>query len=84
MQRYPNRFLAPRKLSDKKPGKGDKDVSADVEYVKPDVLTKMTAQGQLVWSQQDPASGCTMAITADALNELAAAGEPSIAACSSQ
>lgn len=75
LQRYPNRFMVPKKLSDKKPIKGDKEVSTDMEYVKPDVLAKLVSQGQIVWSQQDPASGVTVAITAEALSELAAAGE---------
>lgn len=76
LQRYPGKFAVPKKLTDRKPGKGDKDVPADIEFVKADQLTKLAAQGQLVWSQQD-ATGSTVAVTADSLNELAAAGEQS-------
>lgn len=74
LQRYPHRFALPRRLTDKKPGKADKDVSTDTEYVKPDVLTKLAAQGQLVWSQPDTATSVTLAITQDAMLEVAAAG----------
>jgi hypothetical protein len=74
LQRYPQRFVVPRKLTDRKPAKGEKDTQ-ELEFVKPDVLTKLAAQGQVVHSQADAATGSTIAVTADVLHELAAAGE---------
>jgi hypothetical protein len=73
LQRYPQRFAVPRKLTDRKPAKGEKD-TPELEFVKPDVLAKLTAQGQVVHSQADAATGSTSAVTADVLHELAAAG----------
>jgi guanylate kinase len=73
LQRYPQRFVVPRKLTDRKPAKGEKD-TPELEFVKPDVLAKLAAQGQVMHSQADAAAGSTTAVTADVLHELAAAG----------
>lgn len=73
LQRYPQRFVLPRKLTDRKPGKGEKE-APDLEYCKPDALAKLVAFGSVVWSRQDAATGTAQAVTADVLHELAAAG----------
>lgn len=73
LQRFPRRFAVPRQVTDRKPGKGEKEsASADVDFIKPDLLSKMAAQGQVVWSSQD--AGGTTAITAEAVAGLLAAG----------
>lgn len=73
LQRYPHRFVFLKKLTDRKPAKGEKD-TPDLEFVKPEALAKLTAQGQVVYSQQDPVTGSSMVVTADALHDLAVAG----------
>eukprot|EP00882_Tetradesmus_deserticola_P025786 GHRQ01028352.1.p1 GENE.GHRQ01028352.1~~GHRQ01028352.1.p1 ORF type:complete len:220 (+),score=94.86 GHRQ01028352.1:141-800(+) len=73
LQRYSQRFVLPRKLTDRKPVKGEKD-TPELEYVKPDALAKLAAQGLVVHSQADAATSSTTAVTADVLHELATAG----------
>lgn len=46
-----------------------------MDFIKPDVLAKMAAQGQVVWSAQDAASGSSTAITLEAVGSILAAGE---------
>jgi guanylate kinase len=75
LQRFPQRFAVPRQITDRKPGKGEKEAAADVDFVKADVLSKMAAQGQVVWSSQDAAGGGGTAVTAEAVGSVLAAGE---------
>jgi guanylate kinase len=74
--RFPQRFAAPRRLTDRKPGKADKEPATD-EFVKPDVLARLAAQGQVVWSQPDTAAGggSSLAVTVEGLQEVTGAGE---------
>jgi len=74
LQRFPQRFALPRQVTDRKPGKGEKETSADVDFVKPDVLAKMGAQGQVVWSLQD-AAGSSTAVTAEAVSAILTSGQ---------
>jgi hypothetical protein len=76
LQRYPQRFTPPRRVTDRKPGKGEKDAAAaaDVDFIKADVLAKLASQGQLVWSQHDAAAGGTTAVTAEAVSSILSAG----------
>jgi hypothetical protein len=75
LQRYPHSFAVPHKLTDRKPGKGDKELSSDLEYCKPDALAKMVASGQVLWSQPDATSGCSLAVTIEALNAVMASAQ---------
>ena len=75
LQRFPQRFAVPRPITDRKPGKGEKDAASDVDFVKPDALAKLAAQGQVVWSVQDALAGGTTAFTVEAVSSVLAAGE---------
>jgi guanylate kinase len=74
LQRFPQRFAVPRQITDRKPGKGEKD-STDVDFVKADVLAKMVAQGQVVWSSQDAGGGGSIAVTLEAVTGILTAGQ---------
>lgn len=74
LQRFPQRFALPRQVTDRKSGKGEKEISADVDFVKPDILAKMGAQGQVVWSLQD-AAGSSTAVTAEAVGAILTSGQ---------
>lgn len=78
LQRFPQRFALPRQVTDRKPGKGEKDAAADVDFVKPDALAKMVSQGQVVWSSQDAAAGGSTAVTVEAVNTILATGEHAV------
>eukprot|EP00775_Hariotina_reticulata_P013032 gene13032-13161_t len=75
LQRYPHSFAVPRKLTDRKPGKGDRELTPDLDYCKPDALAKLVASGQVVFSQPDATSGCSSAVTAEAVNAVMASGK---------
>lgn len=75
LQRFPQRFAARRQVTDRKPGKGEKEAGGEVDFIKPDVLAKMAAQGQVVWSAQDAATGSSTAITLEAVSSILASGE---------
>jgi guanylate kinase len=74
LQRFPQRFAVPRQTTDRKPGKGEKD-SADLDFVKADVLAKMVAQGAVVWSSQDAGGGGSTAITLEAVTGILTSGQ---------
>lgn len=74
LQRFPQRFAVPRQVTDRKPSKGEKEAADGVDFVKPDVLSKMATQGQVVWSSQDAAAGGCTAVTAEAVSSTLAAG----------
>ncbi|KAF8071222.1 GLTP1 [Scenedesmus sp. PABB004] len=77
LARFPLRFATPRRLTDRKPGRGEAALPPDVEVVRPDALTKLGALGALVHSAPDGGGG-TLAVHADALLDLAAAGKMSV------
>jgi guanylate kinase len=77
LQRFPERFASPRQVTDRRPGKGEKEAGGEVDFIKPDVLAKMAAQGQVLWSAQDAAGGSSTAITSEAVGSIIAAGEGS-------
>lgn len=76
LQRFPQRFSQPRQVTDRKPAKGEKEVTGDVDFVKPEALTKLVTQGQAVLSWPDAPTGgaSTTAVTAEAVNSILAAG----------
>lgn len=74
-QRLAQHFAAPHRLTDRKPGKGEKELGPDVEFVKPDALARLAAQGQIAWSHQDGATNASWAVTVEALHAVMASGE---------
>lgn len=74
LQRFPQRFAMPKPITDRKPAKGDKETAPDVDFVKPEGLSKLAAQGQLVWSAQDASTGSTTAVTVEAVAGILATG----------
>jgi hypothetical protein len=74
LQRFPGHFSLPARVSDRKPGKGEKD-TVELEFVKPEILAKMATTGQLVMCLPE-AGGCQTAIKTASVEAIAAAGEP--------
>ena len=72
-QRFPCHFaLAPR-ITDRKPGKGEKD-TPELEFVKAEALAKLAATGQLALCLPE-AGGSQIAIKTTSLEAIAASGE---------
>lgn len=72
LERFPQRFAVPPVITDRKPGKGDKDIPG-VEVVKAEALTKLMSSGGIaaVW---DDESGNRLAVTLEAIQALTAEG----------
>lgn len=74
LTRFPDRVASPGRVTDRKPGKADKD-TPELQFLKPEVLAKMVAGGQMVVVVPDAAGGTSTGVTTAALAECAAAGE---------
>jgi hypothetical protein len=63
----------PPKVTDRKPGKLDKD-TPELTFVKTDVMQRMAAAGHLACSWQDDV-GATVGVPLEALAPMSTAGE---------